>query len=88
MVWPCFLGTDHSRWLGHHGREYAALGLLLLCLGIGSVTMPLVAVRTPRNAPGDPISAMIMACALPFLAYLVEYWALAITLLISASIEH
>ena len=28
------------------------------------------------------ISAMIMACALPFLAYLVTYWALAISLLI------
>ena len=67
------------------GVDEAALGLLLLCLGIGSViSMPITGWLCARHGtrPMILISAMIMACALPFLAYLVEYWALAITLLI------
>ena len=67
------------------GVDEAALGLLLLCLGIGSVvSMPITGWLSARHGtrPMILISAMIMACALPFLAYLVEYWALAITLLI------
>ena len=67
------------------GVDEAALGLLLLCLGIGSViSMPITGWMCARHGtrPMILISAMIMACALPFLAYLVEYWALAITLLI------
>ena len=67
------------------GVDEAALGLLLLCLGIGSVvSMPITGWLCARygTRPMILISAMIMACALPFLAYLVEYWALAITLLI------
>lgn len=67
------------------GVDEAALGLLLLCLGIGSViSMPITGWLCARHGtrPMILISALIMACALPFLAYLVEYWALAITLLI------
>jgi len=67
------------------GVDEAALGLLLLCLGIGSViSMPITGWLCARHGtrPMILISAMIMACALPFLAYLVTYWALAITLLI------
>ncbi|MGB0771085.1 MAG: MFS transporter [Paracoccaceae bacterium] len=67
------------------GVDEAALGLLLLCLGIGSVvSMPITGWLCARHGtrPMILISAMIMACALPFLAYLVKYWALAITLLI------
>ena len=67
------------------GVDEAALGLLLLCLGIGSViSMPITGWLCARHGtrPMILISAMIMACALPFLAYLVEYWALAVTLLI------
>ena len=67
------------------GVDEAALGLLLLCLGIGSVvSMPITGWLCARHGtrPMILISAMIMACALPFLAYLVEYWALAINLLI------
>ena len=67
------------------GVDEAAFGLLLLCLGIGSViSMPITGWLCARHGtrPMILISAMIMACALPFLAYLVEYWALAITLLI------
>ena len=67
------------------GVDEAALGLLLLCLGIGSViSMPITGWLCARHGtrPIILISALIMACALPFLAYLVEYWALAITLLI------
>ena len=67
------------------GVDEAALGLLLLCLGIGSViSMPITGWLCARHGtrPMILISAMIMACALPFLAYLVEYWALAMTLLI------
>jgi len=67
------------------GVDEAALGLLLLCLGIGSVvSMPITGWLCARHGtrPMILISAMIMGCALPFLAYLVEYWALAITLLI------
>ena len=67
------------------GVDEAALGLLLLCLGIGSViSMPITGWLCARHGtrPTILVSAMIMACALPFLAYLVEYWALAITLLI------
>ena len=67
------------------GVDEAALGLLLLCLGIGSViSMPITGWLCARHGtrPVILISALIMACALPFLAYLVEYWALAITLLI------
>ena len=67
------------------GVDEAALGLLLLCLGIGSViSMPIAGWLCARHGtrPMILISALIMACALPFLAYLVEYWALAITLLI------
>ena len=67
------------------GVDEAALGLLLLCFGIGSViSMPITAWLCARHGtrPMILISALIMACALPFLAYLVEYWALAITLLI------
>ena len=67
------------------GVDEAALGLLLLCLGIGSViSMPITGWLCARHGtrPMILISAMIMACALPFLAYLAEYWALAITLLI------
>ena len=67
------------------GVDEAALGLLLLCLGIGSViSMPITGWLCARHGtrPMILISALIMACALPFLTYLVEYWALAITLLI------
>ena len=67
------------------GVDEAALGLLLLCLGIGSViSMPITGWLCARHGtrPMILISAMIMACALPFLAYLFTYWALAITLLI------
>jgi predicted MFS family arabinose efflux permease len=67
------------------GVDEAALGLLLLCLGIGSViSMPITGWLCARHGtrPMILISAMIMACALPFLAYLVTYWALAVTLLI------
>ena len=67
------------------GVDEAALGLLLLCLGIGSViSMPITGWLCARHGtrPMILISALIMACALPFLAYFVEYWALAITLLI------
>lgn len=67
------------------GVDEAALGLLLLCFGIGSViSMPITGWLCARHGtrPMILISALIMACALPFLAYLVEYWALAITLLI------
>jgi len=67
------------------GVDEAALGLLLLCLGIGSViSMPITGWLCARHGtrPMILISAMIMACALPFLAYLVTYWALAISLLI------
>jgi predicted MFS family arabinose efflux permease len=67
------------------GVDEAALGLLLLCLGIGSViSMPITGWLCARHGTRQMIliSALIMACALPFLAYLVEYWALAITLLI------
>lgn len=67
------------------GVDEAALGLLLLCLGIGSViSMPITGWLCARHGtrPMILISALIMACALPFLAYLVTYWALAITLLI------
>ena len=67
------------------GVDEAALGLLLLCLGIGSViSMPITGWLCARHGtrPMILISALIMACALPFLAYLVEYWALAVTLLI------
>ena len=67
------------------GVDEAALGLVLLCLGIGSViSMPITGWLCARHGtrPMILISALIMACALPFLAYLVEYWALAITLLI------
>ena len=67
------------------GVDEAALGLLLLCLGIGSViSMPITGWLCARlgTRPMILISAMIMACALPFLAYLVTYWALAVTLLI------
>ena len=67
------------------GVDEAALGLLLLCLGIGSViSMPITGWLCARRGtrPMILISALIMACALPFLAYLVTYWALAITLLI------
>lgn len=67
------------------GVDEAALGLLLLCLGIGSViSMPITGLLCARHGtrPMILISALIMACALPFLAYLVTYWALAITLLI------
>ena len=67
------------------GVDEAALGLMLLCLGIGSViSMPITGWLCARHGtrPMILISAMIMACALPFLAYLVEYSALAITLLI------
>ena len=67
------------------GVDEAALGLLLLCLGIGSVvSMPITGWLCARHGtrPMILISAMILACTLPFLAYLVEYWALAITLLI------
>ena len=67
------------------GVDEAALGLLLLCLGIGSViSMPITGWLCARHGtrPMILISAMIMACALPFLAYLVEYWALAVTLLV------
>ncbi len=67
------------------GVDEAALGLLLLCLGIGSViSMPITGWLCARHGtrPMILISAMIMACALPFLAYLFPYWALAITLLI------
>ena len=70
------------------GVDEAALGLLLLCLGIGSViSMPITGWLCARHGtrPMILISALIMACALPFLAYLVEYWALAITLLIFGS---
>ena len=67
------------------GVDEAALGLLLLCLGIGSViSMPITGWLCARRGtrPMILISALIIACALPFLAYLVTYWALAITLLI------
>ena len=67
------------------GVDEAALGLLLLCLGIGSViSMPITGWLCARHGtrPMILISAIIMACALPFLAYLVEYWALAVTLLV------
>ena len=67
------------------GVDEAALGLLLLCLGIGSVvSMPITGWLCARHGtrPMILVSAMIMACTLPFLAYLVEYWALAVTLLI------
>ena len=67
------------------GVDEAALGLLLLCLGIGSViSMPITGWLCARHGtrPMILISAMIMACALPFLAYLVTYWALTISLLI------
>ena len=67
------------------GVDEAALGLLLLCLGIGSViSMPITGWLCARHGtrPMILISALIMACALPFLTYLAEYWALAITLLI------
>ena len=67
------------------GVDEAALGLLLLCLGIGSViSMPITGWLCARHGtrPMILISAMIMACALPFLAYLDKYWALAVTLLI------
>lgn len=67
------------------GVDEAALGLLLLCLGIGSViSMPITGWLCARHGtrPMILISAMIMACALPFLACLFTYWALAITLLI------
>jgi len=67
------------------GVDEAALGLLLLCLGIGSViSMPITGWLCARHGtrPMILISAMIMACVLPFLAYLVDYWALAITLLV------
>jgi predicted MFS family arabinose efflux permease len=67
------------------GVDEAALGLLLLCLGIGSViSMPITGWLCARHGTRQMIliSALIMACALPFLAYLFEYWALAITLLI------
>jgi MFS family permease len=67
------------------GVDEAALGLLLLCLGIGSVvSMPITGWLCARygTRPMILISAMIMACALPFLAYLVTYWALAVTLFI------
>ncbi len=67
------------------GVDEAALGLLLLCLGIGSViSMPITGWLCARHGtrPMILISAMIMACALPFLAYLFTYWALAINLLI------
>jgi predicted MFS family arabinose efflux permease len=70
------------------GVDEAALGLLLLCLGIGSViSMPITGWLCARHGtrPMILISALIMACALPFLAYLVEYWALAITLLVFGS---
>jgi len=65
------------------GVDEAALGLLLLCLGIGSViSMPITGWLCARHGtrPMILISAIIMACALPFLVYLVEYWALAVTL--------
>ena len=67
------------------GVDEAALGLLLLCLGIGSViSMPITGWLCARHGtrPMILISALVMACALPFLTYLVTYWALAITLLI------
>ncbi len=67
------------------GVDEAALGLLLLCLGIGSViSMPITGWLCARHGtrPMILISAMIMACALPFLAYLFTYWALAINRLI------
>jgi len=67
------------------GVDEAALGLLLLCLGIGSViSMPITGWLCARHGtrPMILISAIIMACTLPFLAYLVEYWALAVTLLV------
>ena len=67
------------------GVDEAALGLLLLCLGIGSViSMPITGWLCARHGTRAMIliSAIIMACALPFLAYLVEYWALAVTLLV------
>ena len=67
------------------GVDEAALGLLLLCLGIGSViSMPITGWLCARHGtrPMILISAIIMGCALPFLAYLVEYWALAVTLLV------
>ena len=67
------------------GVDETALGLLLLCLGIGSViSMPITGWLCARHGtrPMILISAMIMACGLPFLAYLVKYWELAVTLLI------
>ena len=67
------------------GADEAAFGLLLLCLGIGSViSMPITGWLCARHGtrPMILISAMIMACGLPFLAYLVKYWELAVTLLI------
>lgn len=67
------------------GVNEAALGLLLLCLGIGSViSMPITGWLCARygTRPMILISTLIMAFALPFLAYLAEYWALAVTLLV------
>ena len=55
------------------GVDEAALGLLLLCLGIGSVvSMPITGWLCARHGTRPMIlsSAMIMACALPFLAVL------------------
>ena len=67
------------------GVDEAALGLLLLCLGIGSVlSMPITGWLCARHGtrPMILVSGLIMAFALPILAYLVEYWALAVTLLV------
>jgi MFS family permease len=66
------------------GVDEAALGVLLLCLGIGSViAMPLTGWLCARHGTRHIIwiSTLIMAFALPFMAFVIHYWTLAFTLL-------
>ena len=66
------------------GVDEAALGVLLLCLGIGSViAMPLTGWLCARHGTCHIIwiSALIMAFALPFMAFVIHYWTLAFILL-------
>jgi len=66
------------------GVDEAALGVLLLCLGIGSViAMPLTGWLCARHGTRHIIwiSALIMAFALPFMAFVIHYWTLAFILL-------
>ncbi len=67
------------------GVDEAALGLLLLCLGIGSVVaMPVIGWLCARygTRPMILISTTLAACVLPLLGYLDEYFALAVALLV------